>query len=152
MLLGFCVFAVNLLFNPDFSLDDGMGNPSGWSCRNVWTWAGVPFKTKGVPVVDMQGWKSAYAYDYRDLTPERFREIEAAAGCFFYVDELLPVSCNGRLLALHCGTGGPKKIRLPRKVAKVVDLMDGRTVARDAVEFTDTFATPDTKLYELVEK
>ena len=39
MLLGFCVFAVNLLFNPDFSLDDGMGNPSGWSCRNVWTWA-----------------------------------------------------------------------------------------------------------------
>ena len=39
MLLGICVFAVNLLFNPDFSLDDGMGNPSGWSCRNVWTWA-----------------------------------------------------------------------------------------------------------------
>lgn len=28
----------------------------------------------------------------------------------------------------------------------------GRTVGRDAVAFTDTFATPDTKLYELVEK
>ncbi len=118
----------------------------------VRTWAGVPFKTKGVPIIDMHGWKSAYAYDYRDLTPEKFREIEAAAGCFFYVDELMPVSCNGRLLALHCGTGGSKKIRLPRKVAKVVDLMDGRTVARDVAEFTDTFAAPDTKLYELAEK
>lgn len=118
--------------------------------NRVRMWAGVPFKTRGLPVTDMGGWKAVYAYDYRDLTPEKFREIEVSAGCFLYVDELMPVSCNGRLLAIHCGSGGIKRVRLPRKVVSVLDLIDGRIVARDTSEFTDAFASPDTKLYELI--
>lgn len=120
--------------------------------NRVKVWAGVPFKTRGLPTVDMGGWKAVYAYDYRDLTPEKFRDIEMSAGCFPYADGLTPVSCNGRLLAVHCGAGGVKRIRLPCRVAAVVDLLDGREVAKDVSEFTDAFATPDTKLYELIEE
>ena len=128
----------------------GVSDGKSVDADRVRTWAGVPFKTRGVPVTDMGGWKAAYAYDYRDLTPERLRAIEKEAGCFFYTDELNPVACNGRLLAVHSGRGGEKKISLPRKASAVVDLMSGKTVARDTAAFTDTFAEPDTKLYELI--
>ena len=46
--------------------------------------------------------------------------------------------------------GGRKAVRLPRKCAKVVDLIGGRTVATDCTAFEDDFATPDTKIYEMV--
>ena len=118
--------------------------------RRVRTWAGVDFKTPGVTTTDMDGWKAAYAYDYRLLTPEKFREIFAAAGCHFWTDESLPVVANDRLLSVHAKDGGRKRIRLPFRAAKVVDLLSDRVVAEDCTSFEDDFSSPDTKIYELV--
>ncbi len=78
------------------------------------------------------------------------REIFEAAGCHTWIDELVPVMANGKLLAIHVKDGGRKKVRLPRTCAKVVDLIGGRTVATDCTVFEDDFATPDTKIYEMV--
>ena len=119
--------------------------------ERIKAWAGVPFKTPGMATTQMDGWKTVYIYDWRIITPEMMRGIAEAAGCFLYTDELLPVCSNGQLLAVHCGTGGKKTIHLKARCAEVVDLLDGRIVAQDCDAFSDTFATPDTKLYELVQ-
>jgi len=117
--------------------------------RRVAAFAGVPFKTPGVVTTPRDGWTAVYAYDWQKLTPEAMRGVAEKAGCFCYTDELLPVCSNGRLLAVHSGTGGVKTIRLPRRAAQVIDLFSGRVVAQDVAQFEDAFAEPDTKLYEL---
>ena len=48
--------------------------------------------------------------------------------------------------------GGKKTVHLPRKCAKVVDLLMDRVVATDCTDFEDDFASPDTKIYETVYK
>lgn len=130
----------------------GVSDGTTLDAARVKDWAGVPFKTRGVTTTDIGGWKAVYAYDWRLFTPETMRTVAEAAGCFFHTEELLPVCSNGRLLAVHCGEGGTRRIRLHRRCAKVVDLLDGREVAADCTEFPDTFASPDTKLYELVQE
>lgn len=114
----------------------------------VRAWAGVDFKTPGVVTTAMGGWMSVYAYDYRDLSSARLREVLKAAGCHFWTDEPIPTMANGRLLAIHVKAGGRKTVRLPRRCAKVVDLIAGRVVAADCTSFEDEFASPDTKIYE----
>lgn len=128
----------------------GVSDGATLDAARIRAWAGVPFKTPGVTTTDMGGWKAAYAYDWRVLSPGTMRAIAEEAGCFLYTDELLPVCSNGRLLSVHCGSGGVKTIRLRARCAKVVDLLDGRTVAGNCDVFTDSFSSPDTKLYELV--
>ena len=127
----------------------GVSDGASLDAGRVAAWAGVPFKTPDIATTCMDGWTSVYAYDWRLLTPEAMRAVAASAGCFFHTDELLPVCSNGRLLSVHCGQGGEKRIRLRRRCAEVIDLLDDRVVARDCDEFTDTFASPDTKLYEI---
>ena len=127
----------------------GVSDGASLDAGRVAAWVGVPFKTPDIATTRMDGWTSVYAYDWRLLTPEAMRGVAASAGCFFHTDELLPVCSNGRLLAVHCGQGGEKRIRLRRRCAEVIDLLDDRVVARDCDEFTDTFASPDTKLYEI---
>ena len=130
----------------------GVSDGSSLDAARVETWAGVPFKTSGIATTARDGWTSAYAYDWRLLTPEAVRGVAKAAGCFFHTDELLPVCSNGQLLAVHCGDGGTRRIRLRRRCSRVIDLLDGREVSADCQEFSDTFASPDTKLYELVQE
>ena len=127
----------------------GVSDGATLDADRIAAWAGVPFKTPGISTTALGDWTAAYAYDYHLFTPEAMRVIAEAAGCFLYTEELLPVCSNGRLIAVHCGTGGEKRICLRRRCTKVTDLMTGRTVAADCTEFTDTFASPDTKLYEL---
>lgn len=125
----------------------GVSNGITLDADRIGRWAGVPFKTPEISSTRMDGWTSVYAYDWRLLTPAAMRAIAVEAGCFLYSDEMLPVCCNGRMLAVHCEQGGEKTIRLPRRVHEVVDILDDRVVARDCDSFTDEFATPDTKLY-----
>ncbi|MDE3275153.1 MAG: hypothetical protein PUJ80_03930, partial [Verrucomicrobiota bacterium] len=80
----------------------------------------------------------------------RLREVLKAAGCHFWTDEPTPTMANGRLLAIHVKAGGRKTVRLPRRCAKVVDLIAGRVVAADCTSFEDEFASPDTKIYETI--
>ena len=75
-----------------------------------------------------------------------------AAGCHFWTDEPLPVVANEHLLSIHVKDGGRKVVHLPRKCAKVVDLLTDRVVATDCTDFEDDFASPDTKIYETVYK
>lgn len=117
----------------------------------VEAWAGVPFKTRSLSPTTMPGgWKSVYAYDWKDLTPSVLRTIAADAGVFFYVDDLWPVAANDRHLAVHCKTGGRKTVYLPQRCTKVVELLSNRVVATDCTSFEDDFSSPDTKLYEFV--
>ena len=117
--------------------------------ERVRKWAGVPFGTAEVTTTRRDGWRAAYAYDWRKLTEGKMREIAEEAGCFFHTDEPLPVVSNGRLLAVHCKEGGRKTIRLRRKCAKVVELMSGRTVGTDCESLDYEFASPDTALFEM---
>ena len=128
----------------------GVSDGKTLDAGRVHTWAGVDFKTPGVTTTAMDGWKAVYAYDYRELTPEKFREVLKAAGCHFWMDEPVPVMVNRRLLSIHVKAGGRKAVHLPRKCAKVVDLLNGRVVATDCTDFEDDFQSPDTKIYETV--
>ena len=53
-------------------------------------------------------------------------------------------------LSVHAKDGGRKRIRLPFRAAKVVDLLSDRVVAEDCTSFEDDFSSPDTKIYEMV--
>ena len=128
----------------------GVSDGKTVDAKRIREWAGVDFKTPGVTTTAMGGWNAVYAYDYHLLTPAKFKEIFKAAGCHFWTDEPLPVMANGRLLSIHVKDGGRKAVHLPRKCAKVVDLLTDRVVATDCTDFEDDFASPDTKIYETV--
>ena len=128
----------------------GVSDGKSVDAGRIRRWAGVDFKTPGVTTTSMGGWNAVYAYDYRLLTPEKFRNILEAAGCHAWMDERVPVMANGRLLAIHVKDGGRKTVHLPHRCSKVVDLLANRTVATDCDSFKDEFTTPDTKIYETI--
>ncbi len=113
-------------------------------------YAGVDYGTPGISTTPMDGWTSVYARDYRLFTPESLRAIIEAAGVKPWTSKPAVVFANDRFLAIHTKEGGRMAIHLPRRVSEVRDLLDDRVVAGDCDFFTDDFATPDTKLYELV--
>ena len=118
--------------------------------RRVEAFAGVPFKTRTIATTEMPGgWKSVYAYDWQQLDEDAMRSILDAAGCHRFVDGIASVSYNGRLLAIHVGTGGVRTVRLPRPATEVKELFSGRTIPVSGNSFADDFAEPDTKLYEI---
>ena len=125
---------------------DGMTLDAG----RVKEWAGVPFKTPGICTTQMDGWCSVYAYDYKLFTPETLTQIAANAGVHLYLDKPSTVFATENFLAVHSKDGGEKAIRLPKRVAKVVDFLAGKTVAHDADVFTVRFGTPDTRLFSIM--
>ena len=128
----------------------GVSDGRTLDAARVRTWAGVDFRTPDVATTGMDGWTSVYAYDYRKLTAEKFVEILTAAGCHRWTDVPSAVVANERLLSVHVKDGGRMKVRLPRACAKVVDLLSGETVATDAASFDCEFASPDTRIFEMV--
>ena len=129
----------------------GVSDGKSVDAARVKAWAGVPFKAKGVSSTRMDGgWTAVYAYDYRELDSARLRKALLDAGCHAWTDDPTPVMANERLLAVHVKEGGRRTIRLPRTCAKVVDLLSGETVAVDAASFDCEFASPDTRIFEMV--
>lgn len=53
------------------------------------------------------------------------------------------------LVAVGVKEAGPRQVRLPRRVARVVDLYTGQTVAENATEFTTDFADRATRIFLL---
>lgn len=112
-------------------------------------WTGSEYKTPGPVTVDMGGWKSVYAYEYKTMTAAVMKKIMKDAGVHQYTGEENPVYCNGRLLAIHFKEGGPKKVYLPKTCRRVVDVFSDKVVAENVKEFTYEFRTPDTAIFEL---
>lgn len=112
---------------------------------------GCPFKTPGLNVTGMNGWTSAYLYDYQELSSATLKKLATDAGVNIFCEAEQPVFANQRLLAVHTATGGRQKIHLGRRYRKVVELYSGRTAAIDADEFEYDFKTPDTGLFELTD-
>ena len=112
---------------------------------------GTAFKTPGVSAVQHDGWKSVYAPDYKDVTPQMLQKIAAEAGVTIYCQDAVPVYANERLVAIHMAQGGEKTITLPTACREVRELYTGRVIPVTERRFRYTFATPDTALFELVE-
>ena len=129
----------------------GVSDGERLDAARVKEFAGVEFKTPGIATTAMPGgWRAVYAYDWREFTQERLRETLKEAGCHFWTDEMLPVMASSRLFAIHCLKGGAKRIALPFRCEKVIDLISGETVATDAESFEARLNSPDTRLYEMI--
>ena len=137
-----------------FSYAPGIIDGKTLDPSRVSAWAGVPFVSgaAGFTETPMGGWTSAYAYDPNAFTTEVLRGICERAGVHFYTEDCNPVFANERLLSIHCMEGGMRTVSLPRKAAKVVDLFSGEVVAKRAKSFKVEFASPDTRLYEIIWK
>ncbi|MDO5317967.1 MAG: hypothetical protein Q4G65_05010 [bacterium] len=127
----------------------GVSDGKTLDAARVRTWAGVPFKTKDVTMTVQKDWLSIYAYDYRNLTTDKLRVLARTAGVHFWTEEPVPVVANERFFSVHVKEGGAKTLHLPRRCAKVVELMTDRVVAENTDEFTYDFASPDTALFEM---
>ena len=103
----------------------------------------------GISAMQMDGWRSVYAYDYKLFTPESLTKIASDAGVHLYLDAPATVFAKEGFLAVHTKDGGEKTIRLPKRAATVVDLLAGKTVAHEADVFTVRFDTPDTRLFSI---
>lgn len=113
-------------------------------------WTGTTYRTEGPVTVEMNGWRSVYAFEYKTLSPEALRVILKQAGVHLYVDGVCPIYANKRLLAIHTKEGGEQTIWLPRICKRVVDVYSGQTVAENVTAFTHRFKSPDTILFETI--
>jgi hypothetical protein len=141
-----------------FSYAPGIIDGKTLDTKRVEAWAGVPYATgmgdeteTGIITTSMPGgWTAVYAWNPVCFTEATTRKVCEAAGVHFYVEALWPVFANERLLTIHCKEGGERTVQLPRKVSQVVDLFTGEVVAKKAKSFKVNFASPDTRLYELI--
>ena len=128
----------------------GLSDGRSLSIDRVKDWAGVPFKTDGISKAPMDGWTSVYAYDENLFTSEELKRICIEAGAHEYVEGTIPVFANEKLLCVHCKEGGVRTVKLPRRAAKVVELISGKEVAKRVKKFDYEFSSPDTRLFEVV--
>ncbi|MBR2940137.1 MAG: hypothetical protein IKC14_02385, partial [Kiritimatiellae bacterium] len=106
----------------------------------------------GVSTTKMAGgWTSVYARDYKLYTPAKLREVIAASGAHVWASKPCVVFANDRFLAVHTKEGGEIKLSLPRKYAKITDLLEDKVVVENSNSFTCVFAAPDTRLFDLAE-
>ena len=93
---------------------------------------------------------------YEDMTiysedPPSIGRDFAAAGARVWASKPCVVFANERFLAVHTKEGGEIKLSLPRKYARITDLLADKVVAENADSFTCTFSSPDTRLFDLSE-
>lgn len=128
----------------------GISDGKTLDIARVKLWTGTEYKTPGPVTVAMDGWTSVYSFDYQTMTPEVLKTILKQGGVHLYTDGQEPVFANRRLLAIHTQEGGDKRVSLPHVYKRVVDVIQGKTVAENTAGFVYLFATPDTALFELV--
>lgn len=74
-----------------------------------------------------------------------------ASGAHVWASKPCVVFANDRFLAVHTKEGGEIKLSLPRKYAKITDLLEDKVVVENSDSFTCVFAAPDTRLFDLAE-
>lgn len=94
---------------------------------------GAGVNKPGLVVKQMDGWRSIYS-SAPILPASLLRGIAREAGVHIYSDAGDVVTANRNFLALYAPAGGKRMVRLPER-ATVVDLLDGRTIARNVTEF-----------------
>ncbi len=110
---------------------------------------GAAFKTPGVSSVPRQGWKAVYASNYDEITPQALRQAAVEAGVTIYCQDAVPVYANEGLVAVHMAQGGKKTVTLPNDCRQVRELFTGQVIPVVKRQFSYTFKTPDTALFEL---
>ena len=129
----------------------GISDGSSLDISRVSKYAGVAYGTEGVSVTDMGGWTSVYARDHRLYTPEKLRDIIMKVGVSLWASRPTPIFANDRFIAVHTKEGGRITVHLPRRVARVIDLLTDKVVSKDATSFEAEFAAPDTRLFGLLD-
>jgi len=147
-LLNRCVFNSNR--TAFFVYAPGICDGKNLDTARVKKLCGTEFDSKGISIVDMENWKSAYTSDYVDVTPAALKQLAKKAGVNIYCEQEIPVYANNHLLAIHTATGGDIKVTLPSKYAQVKELYSGKIVAENSDNFIFHFETPDTPLFELI--
>jgi hypothetical protein len=127
----------------------GICNGENLDTARVKKWTGVEYGTSGPVKVNMGRWKSVYSFEYGKMTPSVLKDIIKEAGAHLYIEDENPVYANERLVAVHFKDGGVKKIMLPKVCKKVIDVFSGKVVAENTSEFTYSFKTPDTVMFEI---
>jgi hypothetical protein len=79
-------------------------------------------------------WTSVYVASPGGISAELFNAIARRAGAYVCSEAGNDVAVNERLLSIHGTTRGRRTFRLPRR-ATVVNLADGRVLARDVIAF-----------------
>ena len=112
---------------------------------------GCQFGGDKVAERDFPGWKSVYVpnYEKSTLDAERFAILLKETGAHSYVDFPSVVHANKLLVSVHLKDGGKRVLRLPRRVAKVTELISGRVVAEGTNSFEYEFMSPDTRIFEV---
>lgn len=94
----------------------------------------LEYDRPGLLVKRFPRWDSVYSS--APLLPAALlRNIARAAGCHIYTDANDVVYASRRFLAIYSPTGGERTIQL-RRPGRVVDLLEGRTVASKARNFS----------------
>ena len=128
----------------------GICNGENLNTDRVKKWTGTDYGVSGPVKVNMDGWISVYSFEYSTMTPLVLKEIIKNAGVHLYTDEENPVYANERLVAVHFKDGGVKKIAFPKLCKKVVDVFSREVVAENSSEFTYSFKTPDSVMFEMI--
>ncbi len=101
----------------------------------------------GLLVKEQPGWTSVYSS--APIVPAALlRRIASAAGCHIYSDADDVVYANKSFLVIYAPAAGARTIRLPRP-ARVIDLLQNRTLSTGVNEFTLNMSANEAKLLEL---
>jgi hypothetical protein len=101
----------------------------------------------GLLVKEQAGWTSVYS-SAPILPAALLRNIARAAGCNIYSDANDVVYANQNFLAIYAPTEGVRTILIPR-AARVVDLLQDKTLATHGTRFTLRMAANETRLFAL---
>jgi beta-galactosidase len=101
----------------------------------------------GLVVKKLPGWISVYS-SAPILPAALLRNVARATGCHIYSDANDVVYANRNFLCVYAPGGGTRTIHLPHK-AKVIDLLENRTVAGQAAEFPLTLEANSSVLFSI---
>ena len=127
----------------------GISDGETLDSSRVKEWSGTDFKSLGIIETSMEGWRSIYCYDFRELNVKDLRELAITSGVHCYTETPEVVYANERLLAVHTASGGKKQITLPCVHGEIIELYSGKTIAVGTNTFNYKFENPDTALFEL---
>lgn len=101
----------------------------------------------GLLVKEQSGWTSVYS-SAPILPAALLRNIARAAGCHIYSDANDVVYANSNFISIYAPKAGVRTIRLPR-AARVVDLMENKTLSSGKMDFQLTMRANTVKLLGL---